>query len=121
MSTLQIGKAIRAILADIEKVYPLVADEGTTFPFVVYRRSSLVPSSTKDRYNYQEKSTIEIAIASDNYSEGIELAEKIKTILEHKRGTYNDIKIGDITLVDADEDYIENTFIQRLVFEINII
>ena len=39
MSGLQIGKAIKTILSGIDKVYPLVADEGTTYPFVVYRRS----------------------------------------------------------------------------------
>ena len=41
MSGLAIGKAIKSILGGIDKVYPLVADEGTTFPFVVYRRSAL--------------------------------------------------------------------------------
>ena len=37
MSSLQIGKAIYTILAknNISKVFPLVADEGTTFPFIV--------------------------------------------------------------------------------------
>ena len=98
MSSLQIGKAIYAILANnkIQKVYPLVADEGTTFPFIVYRRTGLKPASTKDRYNYKEMASMEIIVASDNYSESIQLAEQVKDILEHTRGTYNNIKVGEI-------------------------
>lgn len=123
MTSLQIGKAIHAILAEnnIQKVYPLVADVGTTFPFIVYRRTGLEPASTKDRYNYQELATVEIIVAADNYIESIELAERVKNILEHTRGTYNNIKVGEITFKDSDEDFIEDTFIQKLIFNIQIL
>nr|DAZ05102.1 MAG TPA: Protein of unknown function (DUF3168) [Caudoviricetes sp.] len=56
-------------------MYPLVADEGTTYPFVVYRRSSLQPSSTKDRYSYKESATVEVIVASNSYPDSIALAE----------------------------------------------
>lgn len=122
MSSLQIGKAIYAILAsnNINKVFPLVADEGTTFPFVVYKRSGLEPSDTKDRYNFSELATLDIIVAANTYEESISLAERIKDILEHSRGAYNGINIGGITLDDADEDYLEDTFIQKLTFKIEI-
>ena len=122
MSSLQIGKAIYAILArnNITKVFPLVADEGTTFPFVVYKRSGLEPSDTKDRYNFSELATLDIIVAANTYEESISLAERIKDILEHSRGAYNGINIGGITLDDADEDYLEDTFIQKLTFKIEI-
>lgn len=122
MSSLQIDKAIYAILArnNINKVFPLVADEGTTFPFVVYKRSGLEPSDTKDRYNFSELATLNIIVAANTYEESISLAERIKDILEHSRGAYNGINIGGITLDDADEDYLEDTFIQKLTFKIEI-
>lgn len=121
MSGLSIGKAIKSILSGIEKVYPLVADEGTTFPFVVYKRSNLIPSSTKDRYNYKESATVEIIAASDSYPDSINLAEQIKDKMEHTRGIFNGINIGGVTLISADEDYIEDTFIQKMNFNIEII
>lgn len=45
--SLQVGKAIYNILSNDAKVidgvghkiYPLIADTGTTFPFIVYRRT----------------------------------------------------------------------------------
>ena len=122
MSSLQIGKAIYTILAknNISKVFPLVADEGTTFPFIVYKRSGLEPANTKDRYNFSELATLDIIVAANTYEESITIAEQIKDILEHSRGTYADINIEEITLDDADEDYLEDTFIQKLTFKINI-
>lgn len=122
MSSLQIGKAIYTILAknNITKVFPLVADEGTTFPFIVYKRSGLEPANTKDRYNFSELATLDIIVAANTYEESITIAEQVKDILEHSRGTYADINIEEITLDDADEDYLEDTFIQKLTFKINI-
>lgn len=123
MSSLQIGKAIYTILSDnnIKKVYPLIADQGTTYPFIVYKRRSLEAADTKDRFNYQEIAVVDIIIAAEKYDESIELAEKVKNILEHKRGTYNNISIDDIFLIDADEDFLEpNIFIQKITIKILI-
>ena len=47
-NTLRIGEVIYARLKQFKNVYPLVADEGTTFPFMIYRRSSGYSISTKD-------------------------------------------------------------------------
>lgn len=121
MSGISVGKAIKAILEGIDKVYPLVADEGTTYPFVVYRRSGLTPASTKDRYSYKESASVEIIIASNSYPDSINLAEQVKLKMNNTRGTYNGLGIGEISLTDADEDYLEDAFIQKLKFNIEII
>ena len=122
MDSLNIGKAIYTILQtsiDIDKkIYPLIADEGTTFPFIIYKRTGLTPESTKDNTN--ENVSVEINIASSNYSESIDLAIKARKALEHKKGTYSDIAIEDIVIDDATEDYIEDTFIQTLTFKIEL-
>lgn len=122
MDSLNIGKAIYTILQtsiDIDKkIYPLIADEGTTFPFIIYKRTGLTPESTKDNTN--ENVSLEINIASSNYSESIDLAIKVRKALEHKKGTYSDIAIEDIVIDDAAEDYIEDTFIQTLTFKIEL-
>lgn len=120
MSSLQIGKVIYQLLAKYN-AYPLVADEGTTFPFIVYRRSGLTPASTKDRFNYQELANVEILVVSDKYDESITIAEDVKSILEHSRGIYSNIKVGDIQLVSSDESFMEDSFIQKLIFKIEII
>ncbi len=121
MSGLEIGKAIFTILKGIKNVYPLVADQGTTYPFVIYRRTSLQHSNTKDRYNYQELATVEVVVASNKYEESVMLAREVMYKLEHTRGLYNDISISEIKLISAEEDYIEDAYIQKLTFNIEIL
>ena len=120
MSSLQVGRAIYSLLTNYN-AYPLVADEGATYPFIIYRRIALQPADTKDRYNYSELATMEVVVASDKYNESIEVAESVKSIMEKARGNFEDIRIGDIKLIGANESYIDNAFIQKLTFNIEII
>lgn len=120
--SLQIGKAIYHILSndtDVvdrvqNKIYPLIADVDITFPFIIYKRTGITPADSKDRFIYSEDVYVDIVIASDKYNESIEIADLVRTAL--LKGGYDGIK--DIDLTDADEDYIEDTFIQNLTFKI---
>ena len=113
--SLQIGKAIYQILSndtDVvdrvqNKIYPLIADVDTTFPFIIYKRTGITPADSKDRFIYSEDVYVDVVIASDKYNESIEIADLVRTAL--LKGGYDGIK--DIDLTDADEDYIEDTFI----------
>ena len=126
MSTLQIGKAIYKILSDDDvlknkvnnKIYPLIANENTTFPFIVYRRSGISESETKDKL-YAEYVDVELNIVTDRYEESIEIAEMGKSILEKTRGTVEEIDIRKISVTDAEEDYSNDAFIQKLTLKIN--
>lgn len=125
MSCISIGKAIKSLLVAglsktsiKNKIYPLIADETTTFPFIVYRRSSIIPESDKDYSN--DSAHIQIMIAANNYAESVELAEQVRTSLVHKKGIIQTIPIEDISLVDGSEEFIDNTFVQNLIFKITI-
>lgn len=131
MDSLEIGKVIATYLTGNEelnaiinnKVFPIVADQGTTYPFVVYKRSSLQTASSKDRYNYSEVAYVEMVVASKSYRQSVEIATKIKKILDKKRGVLDDININEIRLDNAYEDYMSDTdvFVQYLTFRIEII
>lgn len=120
--SLQIGKAIYNILSNDKnitnrvgkKIYPLIADVDTTFPFIIYKRTGIIPADSKDRFIYSEEVYVEVVVASDKYNESIEIADLVRSTLT--TGKYNEIK--DIQITDADEDYIEDTFIQNLTFKI---
>lgn len=125
MSCISIGKAIKSLLVsglsktDVKnKIYPLIADEGTTFPFIIYRRNSITPESDKDYTN--DSAYIQIMIAANNYAESVDLAEKVRTSLIHKNGTIQTIPVEDITLEDGSEEFIDNTFVQNLIFKITL-
>lgn len=120
--SLQIGKAIYHILSNDtnvvdrvqNKIYPLIADVDTTFPFIVYKRTGIAPADSKDRFIFDEDVFVDVVVASDKYNESIEIAELVRNSLE--KGSYMGIK--DIQLVDADEDYFEDTFIQKLTIKL---
>lgn len=123
---IQIGKAVYQILSNDTKVkemvgnniYPLVANQGTTYPFIIYRRTGIEPVTSKDRFICSEVTSVDVIIASDRYDESIEVAELVKDALSGKSGIYSGIKVIDINMISADEDYIEDTFIQNLTFNI---
>lgn len=122
MTGLSIGKAIFKNLDSIlkGKVFPLIADQGTEFPFIVYRRNSITPAATKDRMIYKDDTQLEIIVASSTYAGGIEIAEQVRAKLENLRGNFNGIQINDTELISADESFSEDAFIQKLIFSFEI-
>ena len=111
MKGLAVGKALFTMLEGIKNVYPLVVDKNVKFPFVVYRRTGMKAANTKDRYSFSETATVEIIVASDKYEESIDVASVVLYRLEHTRGEYDDIIISEIELIDAEEDFIEDTYV----------
>lgn len=124
MTTLQIGKIIKTLLLSNErlksyigdKVYPLIADNSTTFPFIVYRRSAIEKSSTKD--DADESVNLEIYIVCDKYYQSISIAEEVRKSVEHRKGTFENLYIDDIIITDASESFEENAFVQYLTITI---
>lgn len=114
---IKIGETIYNILStdtDVtalvgNKIYPIVADVNTSFPFIVYRKSSYTPSYTKDGIS-SKSATVEIVIASNTYNLGADIAEKV----------FKAISAADkkFRLVTNSDDYSEDTFIQYLTFNI---
>lgn len=126
-TSLNIGKVIKDILYQDEtlnnlvkyQVFPLIAEENTTFPFIVYRRNSIRKASTKD-YANDEIASVDVVIACDKYSQSVEIAERVRFVLE--RGEYEgeNFSVDNITLSNASEQYMQNTYVQTLTFEIEI-
>ena len=124
MDSLEIGKVLIAAIQSDEahssqlggRVFPLVAEEGTAFPFAIYRRSSLLLSSTKDGLS-EGTAYVEIAIATERYGDGITIAKRVKDILSSTRGVYSGIDVDDISLTDSSEEYAANAFVQNLTFK----
>lgn len=121
--SLLITKSIFTLLKDIfdNKVYPIVAEQSTTFPFCVVRRTSTDCVKCKDRHNYTETSYLELTIVSNSYENSIELAEKVKDTLDWYRGEVNGIQIVDITVIASSEDYMSDNYVQRLSINVTIL
>lgn len=96
-----------------EKVFPISTQREVAFPFVVYQRGELTSAYTKD---FLSDDTVKVGfiIASDKYNQSVEIAEMLRATLEGKRA--KKYSITETKLVSANEDMIENTFVQSLVF-----
>lgn len=98
------------------KIFPLVAKEDTTYPFVIYTRDSLSVQYTK-LVGHDNTINISYRVYSDNYDDTVIITNKIRSILERKSITIdNEIKINDLRIIGLQENYSENGFCQILTF-----
>lgn len=123
MNSLKVGKEIYShlkenkSLTDIvgNKIYPIIVEKDTNYPFIVYKRSNVIPDYTKD-YHFKDYVIVDIICVSNHYVESVEIATLVRESLEDKR-------IGDINsirLESADEDFIDDAYIQTLTFNLTI-
>lgn len=117
-SVIGIGAEIYALLTASEKltaivgekIYPMIADEGTTFPFVVYQRSGTTAAGDKD--GSEERVTVAVTIAADNYRASVEAATAALDALQNHTTAH----VEDIRLDSAAEAWYNDTFLQTLNF-----
>ena len=98
-----------------KKIFPLVAEESVTFPFIVFHKDSSSGQYTKDLLSYDE-ATFTVNIAASNYFQTVDIAERVRQILENTRNNY----FHNILLDSVTEDYVEDTYIQQLQFSAKI-
>lgn len=121
INTLDFGKYIYSALKDIVdgRVFPIVAEEGTKFPFAVYKRVNLTNLENKDGY-IQDSVTMEISVVSDKYNKSVEIINKVREILEQQYQSFDGMDINDATITMANEEYINNGYIQKLQMNFKI-
>lgn len=119
MKLVKIGKTLKTLLLSNQavatvltgKIFPLVAVEGTTFPFLVYRRSGYVPASNKDFED--EVITMELAILSDKYETSVNVADAVLTGLHGSNSDIDEVKI-----IGTSEEFSDDVYIQKLIINI---
>lgn len=122
MKNFKIGSEIRNVILSSSavknavdtKVFPLIANAGTTFPFIVYRRSSYSPQSDKDVLN--ETVYIEIAIICNNYEQSVSIANDVADALIH----YESDTIEEIKVTNISEEFISDSFVQKVNLQIDL-
>ncbi|MDT9702983.1 hypothetical protein, partial [Streptomyces sp. P17] len=70
------------------RLFPVLAKENTAYPFVIYKRSGLIPAYTKDKYSVEDTVFIDVVTVAEKYSESLEIANAVRNALERKRGTF---------------------------------
>ena len=102
-------------LINTNNVFPLIANADTTFPFVVYGRTSLVPTYTKDLLT-ENSITIYIYVVSDKYIESLEIANAIRHSIESHIYKDDEITIDVIKIESITEETSDDAYVQKMIF-----
>ena len=123
IKTFDIGKYIYAQLSTIEavgtRVFPLIAENSTTYPFIIYHRDSVSPSYCKDGH-YEDDVQVTIQIATSDYNSGLDIAQSVREKLTSRNTIYNNQINISSEMVSASEYWNDPACVQSLTFQIKI-
>ena len=106
-------------LVPYAKIYPIYAKQGTTFPYIVINRDSLLSAYSKDGC-FEDTVTVTAIAIADKYDVSVSIASEIRNSLEDKRYKDDNIYISQITMKSAYETTYNNAFIQQLTFVLKV-
>ena len=103
------------------RVFPLIAELGTQFPYLAFSKTYITPTYTKDFYT-EDTVGVEIVVAATDYLESLEIANIVRSIFECKKLRTEDLNISQITFDSITEGYddLANAFVQRLSFNFKV-
>lgn len=127
-NSILIGKYIYKFLTEDDNInkitkgniFPLVANENTNYPFIVFSRTSIVPVYDKDGA-YQDNVEAQIICVSDDYSKGVDLANSVRNLLEFKHFEDTSIHISKIIVSNVSESYVEDAYLQIISLTIETV
>jgi hypothetical protein len=97
-----------------DRIYPLIAETGTTFPFCIYDRNiTNYTFLTKD--NTVEDISFSITIVSDSYKQTLQLLEQLYNYYQLAYFVNEKIKTQVIT---TSENYNDEAFTQNITIKI---
>lgn len=120
-SSISINKHIFSILTSDKslkemvgtKIFPIVADDDVKFPYIILERTSITPYTYKGGVGY-DKVTFQIKIADSDYINTINIAEKVRELLELRTSSNSFFKR--IEFSSCNEDFMNDTYRQTLQF-----
>jgi len=97
------------------KIYPLLAPQGTSQPFIVFQTTQRTPSDTKKNVSRLDVYVLELSIVSNDYTNACAITAAVRKALDQYSGTVNAVKVDSIVYDSGTTFYDE----QANVFVIN--
>ena len=126
-NSLLLGKYIHKILSEDEtisgyvgkKIFPIVVESGTKYPFIVFTRTSINANFSKDGI-IKDTVNVEINCVTDTYLEGCNIANAVRNLLDCSWYKTEELFISQIRLTNVVEAYQDDAYIQTLTFTFQI-
>lgn len=93
------------------KIFPLIAEAGTTYPLLIYRRTAFTPKSNKDYKG--EVISVAIYVVGEYYDQVLSIANMVADTL---KGAETD-KVLDVQVTNMAEDFMYDAYVQQLYFD----
>ena len=126
IDTLNIGAYIYSVLSEdtelssmVTKIVPCIAGNDTKFPFIVWHRTGLTSNCCKDGY-YEDQVQIRLDIVASTYTSSIDIANKVRSIIEKAHTKHDTMQIEDVTIETAYEEWSNDAFIQTIIFNFKV-
>lgn len=96
-----------------DRIFPLIANEDTKFPFIYHTLDNVEPTYCKDGRT-MDQVTFAIIVRDNKYMRAVEIAEAVRWAFENRRDNY----FLNVELQSVDEAYIDidDTFRIDLIF-----
>lgn len=106
---INIGSLIYSNIGDLVDThcYPLIAEQSTEYPFIIYRSSSTAPNASKDGI-YEWMHTVEISIVDEEYDTCCDILEAVCNRLLAMD------EVDDVVIDSISEDFIENAYVKNV-------
>ena len=106
---INIGSLIYSNIGDLVDThcYPLIAEQSTEYPFIIYRSSSAAPNASKDGV-YEWEHTVEISIVDEEYDTCCDILEAVCNRLLAMD------EVDDVVIDNISEDFIENAYVKNV-------
>ena len=101
------------------RIFPIIAENNANYPFITYCRDSIYSNGCKDGY-FEDKVTFSVMVASDTYLSSLDIANRVRQILEKRKIVIDNITLYNVRLISIDESYNDNAYIQNLSFECTV-
>ena len=107
------------------RIFPNVAPQTTTFPFIIYEVDGDDPNDTKDGVSTVDVNNITVSCYSKSYSNASDLALKIRTALDRQSGTHGGVSIQSIQYDSYndifDDNHEDGVYRKAIDFNVRII
>ena len=93
------------------KIFPIIAENDITFPFILVTRTSITPITFKTGVAV-DKVTFQVVIEDVDYFRTVNIAERVRELLELRHSDY----FKRIEFSNCYEDFMNEAYQQKLQF-----
>lgn len=98
-----------AVTAEVgTRIYPALAAQQPTLPFITYEVIQVTPSDTKDGSSTLDEVRAEVVIYAATYGAAAALSEKVRTALDRQNASNEISSIGSIQFTDAQNELLDS-------------